>query len=110
MTTKTELITRKQELELNRLEIKRDLADAKLSYVIDGVQLPWNVKASLEAELSHIALESAIIDRKIKGMNVSYAAGKIERFNIQIRRVLKARGMGYIIEEVEREVERDEQA
>lgn len=108
--TKTELITRKQELELNRLEIKKDLADAKVSYVIDGVEMPWSVKASLEAALSHIALEAAQIDRKIKTMSSSYQAGKIERFNLHMRRVLKARGMGYIIEEVEREVERDEQA
>lgn len=105
--TRQELVAYKQELELKRLELKNELAEAKADYVIEGIELPWAQKVEWEAELSYIALQVARINKKIRDMAQSYHAGKVERWNIHMRRLLNERGLQALVERVDKEVSND---
>lgn len=100
-----ELRLGRSELTGRMLEINVELTRIRKLWLVEGVQTPISVRASLDYQLAELELKRHQLDRELAGVESARRAATNVTFQSLLVKALEEAGMGQLVRDVRRAAE-----
>ncbi len=96
---------RAQQIKMRRLEIFAELSEMRRAFIVDGVERPYAVRVTLEAEYAALELEARVISVAASKAGVARRKQQAESLLQQLKAVLQESGLNDVWQEANRRSE-----